>query len=459
MAPPPSQAGKFKPRKPARAKKNRAGAAASPAGNASANAEGDQAAATGSVGASSGHNRGGKGRGVGRGSARGRGGRGRGRGRGRVERAVPQGLAFFTATKAPSTGTKTGASNLSSRKAKAAAAALDDSAGGRGAIRKTEDAPQEQIVGTLEEEIGSTDATNGILDQSKGNDRSNEKMEIDRILDGEDGLSNKQLLQSSPPLYEGYQYDSDSSREEGKEKPIQQMGESSLKPLALPFPSPKVPLGIGGSGVPPSPYPVSSQGSNKEEDAPVPPVTSSAALHQTGSVAKPTVPIEAFSSSPFMDCEDQNALNFENKSWFLVQFPTRLPPIRQLHDEKAANNIDGMDVDLVGSGNISVKKQTIAAAAYPETAEVATAPVKASSFDNKLASALPGRLGKMVVYKSGKTALVMNDPSGKGKVRPCSFTHTTNMQCVLSVYSLVGLAHRLLYSEYRYKLVTTKLLV
>ena len=43
---------------------------------------------------------------------------------------------------------------------------------------------------------------------------------------------------------------------------------------------------------------------------------------------------------------------------------------------------------------------------------MSTAPLNSQCFDNTLASAIPGRLGKLVVYKSGKTVLFLPGPDG-----------------------------------------------
>lgn len=50
---------------------------------------------------------------------------------------------------------------------------------------------------------------------------------------------------------------------------------------------------------------------------------------------------------------------------------------------------------------------------------VATQSLQTSGFDNSLSGAVPGRLGKIKVYESGKTVLVFEGPDGQPAVRGC----------------------------------------
>lgn len=107
-------------------------------------------------------------------------------------------------------------------------------------------------------------------------------------------------------------------------------------------------------------------------------------------------------SSPFASLEEGESSNQDD--WFLVQLPTRLPPLRKKVDENATT----MDVDE------DEERKKITATDEPTSAysEVVTHPVAPGGFDNALLSAAPGRIGKMVVYKSGKTVLVMEGIDG-----------------------------------------------
>jgi hypothetical protein len=112
-------------------------------------------------------------------------------------------------------------------------------------------------------------------------------------------------------------------------------------------------------------------------------------------------------SSPFVDVRNTSDIMKETESWFLVQLPTRLPPLQKKHynttnddnnevfPEHPVCEVDGGDQNVI---------------AY--ISEVVTQPVKSQSFDNTLISAAPGKIGKILVYKSGKTVLVMKGKDG-----------------------------------------------
>jgi hypothetical protein len=147
----------------------------------------------------------------------------------------------------------------------------------------------------------------------------------------------------------GYHYDSDSSDEGGDAKPSVSTQPQKLQPLVLPFPE-----------------------SVAEQEKPLPVPSAGPGDDVTTVVA---------GSSLFASVNDPQALQDEASRWFLFQLPTRLPPVQQREDVMAVEP--------------------------PDTAEVATPPVQADSFDNALINAKPGRLGKIKVYRSGKTVLVL----------------------------------------------------
>jgi hypothetical protein len=90
------------------------------------------------------------------------------------------------------------------------------------------------------------------------------------------------------------------------------------------------------------------------------------------------------------DRKDEN-LN----EWFLMQLPTRLLPL--------AKQDDVVDVT---DGKEEAEVEVIDGV---ETAPVSTKPIVNDAFDNILAKAPPGRIGKLRVYKSGRTELILGN--------------------------------------------------
>lgn len=200
---------------------------------------------------------------------------------------------------------------------------------------------EEEIVGTLEEGIGSNVKPDKIGSKLSG--PPGERMEDEEQQDA--------VMSSEPSRTGGYVYDSDSSAESTTRR-----RDTKLQPTELPFAKQRAPAGVGGV-------------------------------------------------SPFCGLGHLQNLKAEAESWFLVQFPTRLPPLKQSPKPDTVAKLDGM-----------------------ETSEgvVATPAVEVTSFDNILASAQPGRMGKIKVYKSGKTVLVLEREDGRPAV--CEL-----LVCVLSL--------------------------
>jgi hypothetical protein len=378
MAPPPSQKGKFKPRKPVKkiAKPGAAAAAIQPTEAPSSAA----AAAYNPTNDRGG--RGGRGRGAdegrggrGRGADEGRGGRGRGRdggrggrgGRGRGRSPLPQGKVFFTAAAKQETG--------ASKKRVSAATRMQN--------RDVD--PSEEVVGQLDSAIGTS---NGKGSEKKSVlDSMNDYEEMDQYAQPEPGRGGKGIT------LEGVFYDSDSSEEEERNK--RRVRHTTVKPVELPFPVVELPLGVGAKGRPvmydlPQTKPISSDPSLEKND-----VASESDV------------------SPFVDLIQKESLEWEQDSWFLVQLPTRLPPLQQ--QNVPAGPAPGSETDEPPSTEEVTSAGPIV---NPDLmiSEVVTPPVGLTSFDNALVNAVPGRLGKLVVYKSGKTVLVMEGPDGN-KVR------------------------------------------
>lgn len=384
--PPPSQAGKFKPRKPVRKARTSDTTPISVPSSAAA-AAGSNAP---SAGASAPHHGGGRGGSGGRSGGRG-GGRGSGRGRGRGPQ--PQGQVFFTAS--TGTGTKPGgtAKKTLASKARAAASAArnapvgssQQAAAAAARIKREEDS-QEEVVGTMEEGVGSaSQAVEAAKKAGKTKLEEGDQTETTDYYDTESKPSKSAAKKMASA--DTYTYDSDSSMEDvDAVRPPRKM-----QPLVLPFPDSAVAVGIGDAQERPLFYP----GEGKHAATCPAPISSGGPISIEDSIRENPIDV-----SPFCNVTDKDALRAENDSWFLVQLPTRLPPVEPA-------NVAHPDLQVEGVTEASVTR----------TSEVRNVAVQTHRFDNSLTTARPGRIGKMVVYKSGKTVLVLEGSDGAPTVQ------------------------------------------
>lgn len=359
MAGPPSQAGRFKPRKPP--KKIRIGAttpaAAPPA--AAAPAPSEQSSR--------------RGRGRGRGK-----GRGRGRGRGGGRAPTPHGAVFFTGNAPPNVASKKKAAS-----SKSAPSASSAAKGSKSRATKTVtkmESTEEIVVGEMDVGVGGAELVD-TPEQTKKKASRPVKMEAEQETTTRKTSSTFESMVDT--------YDSDSS-EEGQATAANQAN-VSIPPTELPFPVAPLPVGIGASSLD-SERPVmysfqQQQESKKEKNEPL--------LMEIQKDA-PLV-------SPFVDWTDAKLRQDERDSWFIFQFPTRLPELKSTAVP-----------DAVTSDNPSSSQTPDTVQSMP--AGVATPSTVTSTFDNALSRAFPGRLGKIVVYKSGKTELVMGGDNGTPEV-------------------------------------------
>lgn len=384
--PPPSQAGRFKPRKPG--KKIRVGVTgvgAQPDAVGSSTAEAGPSAATATSTAA-------RGSGGDRGSSnKRRGGRGRGRGGGRAP--PQQGQVFFTAQQAPSTTSKRSskgaalrsAANAQQQQSETGAAASGGSttasvaaAASKRAIA-ADSARDEEVVGEVDGGgVGAAAAT-----------ASGKKKTPDAVLSAASPPPELETAANSRKISHAitaggepasFYYASDSSDEEdlpsaaGASDRFRR--QTKLQPLTLPFPGPVAPEGIGG---------------NHGNDPMDMDTTTTTASNAPATVTLPrnTAP------SPFCSVDNLIDLQAENDSWFLVQLPTRLPPLRKSSTQ---------DADFEDAPQQQPPPTKFA--------DVATPPVQAHAFDNVLSQVkAPGKVGKILVYKSGKTVLVLESSS------------------------------------------------
>lgn len=403
--PPPSQQGKFKPKRQPK-KINRPGAALQDGGGSGSAAAGGgggnnsggltvafdmtgqtsaatAAATSGAASSSRSSFRGGRG-GRGQGNS---GGRGRGRGR----TPIPQGRAFFTGSGGADTKGSSGATGAArastgvtasdaGTKTKASAKRSSTAAAGSSASVPI-DMSTEEVVGELDIGIGgnaadvvtSTDATENQKRASSSRTRKS--------------TADSRDVEMVAPIFHPYTYDSDSSDDNGGVGVAgleEDDAANNLQPVQLPF-----------GAEPASPTNVTSSQQTSQE------------MSNDG---LPTM------ASPFAEMfGEKNGADSADDSWFLVQLPSRLPPLRQkeldsqeaVPDAIPSSGGPATSANANGTSNIHPMRQL---------SDVVTHPVLADKFDNELASAAPGKIGRILVYKSGKTVLEMESAGGE-KVR------------------------------------------
>jgi hypothetical protein len=272
---------------------------------------------------------------------------------------MPRGQVFFTGNAAPDSARSRSSAQGKSSSSGGGMSSSDPSGGGKKKVTiKMEgkhEASDEMIVGELDEAIGGgLGASNNM--GAKDDDFTRPTSMLD-----EDGATAPNLGFSIPETY-----DSDSSEDERKGRRRTSTSQTTmLQPSRLPFPEAKVPVGIGPAQVRPSLYEQTSDD---------------------------LVPGDA-TSSPFVDVRSNEALGKEEqKTWFLFQFPTRLP----------------FDTAVVPPPPISSDDVTMSAASpnVVDASDVSIPTILPNAFDNTMA-AHAGKLGKISIYKSGKTVIDM----------------------------------------------------
>lgn len=390
MAPPPSQRGKFRPKKPQK-KTTKVAApteASSSAPPAAAPVEpgvvGSQRNTTPIVEANRGDGR--------ERGGRGRGGRG-GRGRGRIP--ISQGTVFFTGGEKK---TAVSAKGYSSSKTSITPGASRSKTASKSEDRKSpNDASTEEVVGQLETAIGGTDRAKkkSILEKDSGRDYQDDDGPLENFSEA-----------TNLNLTAGCLYDSDSSDDRSTRKPRNLT--PMISPLELPFPEKTLPIGVGSLS-PRESYDVPTVG------RPDPANSKMIDFNDNTNDSK--------STSPFVALNKANDVAEEKNSWFLVQLPTRLPAMQMnfnFSETRAGENDEMDNVENYDNVAESAPSSSDNNNAINNISEVVVPPVTTGSFDNGLDKIAPGRIGKILVYKSGKTVLVMDGPDGK-KVSFVSF--------------------------------------
>jgi hypothetical protein len=431
----PSQAGKFKPRKPAA--RRATGIRAPTSTNSSGNGRGTSPGRGRSMGRGDSSDSFGRGRGSssGRGASggrdgRGRGGRGGGRGRGRGGRggrfSAPKGTVFFTGGQAgPATaGAKKGATIT-----QPVAEAVDEGTvfmPGMGTSASSRGGKASSVVGkTAQERM----AASSLARSGEGEETIVGEMEEGAGIG--DGKTKKSILESSgtsdrmgPSMFDddeeeevelsaaAYTYDSDSSTDGEPKRAAAILNQKKrrdgrtfvpLQPHRLPFPPTRKP------GTEELEILYKSQLADAKDD-----------LDETDIMTDPPL------RPPFLDLRTASAeqRKEEQFSWMTFKLPTRLPRLaphctlsgRAMKNESGANNestddfmggVDPGDMDMPDAVPSSTTSAPIA------TPTVETTATSGFGFDDTLKDAAPGKYGKIVVHKSGKAYLIVGGSDSK----------------------------------------------
>lgn len=365
--PPPSQAGKFKPRKPP-PKKPSAGSSVviTPGISSSSNAAPSTSGATGSPTnkESTGSNSSGRGGRGGSGNARGRGGRGRG---GRMP--IPQGRVFFTGIEAQqqqqqkSSGpTKAGVLGSNSSKSKEG---------------------EEIIVGEISGDgVGAAAIARAAAGGGSDGGRFYDDDRWSGPYDNETATS-----ANLPPT--AYTYESSSDDE--PDEILKKLPQSKNR-----FPT-NMPISICPPNATGTTTTTTKMSTQVEED-----VTSQLdKLHQ-----EQDPPM----TSPFVE----GNLSPMSSPWILFKFPTRLPRIhpRCTISTKQESDEQPRPDALVSSSSIpdEATSQDEMMMLEDDNTKFLSNLSSVTSYDNTLKDISAGHYGKLLVYKSGKTVLVLGSP-------------------------------------------------
>ncbi|GKY99423.1 hypothetical protein MPSEU_000897000 [Mayamaea pseudoterrestris] len=357
---PPTQAGKFKPRKPAKPIQVGAAPIAVPSNTTAATSVQRPSARQGGQG--------------------GRGGRSGGRG-GRAAAGQQQGQVFFT-------GSKRDATKRGSVAASAIVAKSNNGQGNVGLGFKRGSAysmvgsnvgenVQEEVVGLMEEGVGSmgTDAATG-----RERTASNRKYS-----DSAAPASNAEILTSSrqtlASAMDRFMYDSDSSDDEAR-----QTQSTFLQPIQLPIPPADEFVAGEVAKFPSKLHPMEITLAWKDR------------------TTEQNLPYE---TSPFASTSNIDAIRKETDGFFLCQLPTRLIPFQ------ATPYDDQISAAAKADFAMATDQQPSEIATTTSSSQFCNPAVQNVSFDNVLVKAEPGQLGRMVVHKSGRTVLELIAPSGQ----------------------------------------------
>jgi hypothetical protein len=218
---------------------------------------------------------------------------------------------------------------------------------------------------------------------------------------------------------DAYEYDSDSSIEEEKQQQQQRRNNNDddgrafrMAPMRLPFPvAPHQQSMYDCQTV------IEDEEKKSSEDADM---TTASSSHQQQSSSKLSDPVL---ESPFIDVNSASdeMRQLETNSWFLMKFPTRLPHV----------DITGRSNSSSGSkrsSSANVKKEMsegghdgpdmIGSSVDMNDIMLSSSRSAARGYDDTLKDMPPGKYGRIIVRKSGKTELIIGGgDSGEPEVR------------------------------------------
>lgn len=359
MAPPPpqppAQAGKFKPRKPPPKKPSASSVIITPGVTASVSATPNTSGASSNRESNRESTTGSSGRG-GRGGGNARGGRGRGRG-GRMP--IPQGRVFFTGIEAPQHQQQ-----QSSTAMKAAAAGSKSKEG------------EEIIVGEISGEgVGAA----AIAKAAAGTNLDGGRFYDDDRWGGPyDNEATSSTTTNLPPTAYTYISSSDDDQEDDSTK--------------LPPPKNRYRATMPISLCPPTPAKKNNSSRNDEVDEDV--------LSKLDTIHKEQDPPM---TSPFVEGKD----GLTSSPWILFKFPTRLP---RINPRCTVTTIQESyePADAVSSSSVlDDTAQDEMMILEDDNTKAASNVSSATPYDDTLKDVTAGHYGKLQVYKSGKTVLVL----------------------------------------------------
>lgn len=414
---PPSQAGRFKPRKPASRK---------PATAIARPANADATPKPGGEAGSSGRGNDGP---LSRGQGRGRGGRGRGR------FAVPKGQVFFTgsaAARAPGDNTNT----ASTAKTSVSSHNVTDSIANQDIVIIPGMGSSTRARGNTKasSDVGKT-AQERMLASALARSGEGEEVIVGEMEEGSgvgDGKKKRGILESAPDdefrssifdndegdhvelPADAFTYDSDSSTDGDAKRATHMLNERKrkdnraripLQPQQLPFP----PTRKTGSDEVEYLYKCQMQSSNTDGNEGVSEFSSSDPPLRT----------------PFINHEKATAeqRKEEQLSWMIFKLPTRLPRLIPhctlsgkatktepgSHTAVASPDVIKSETDL---GDLS-SPDAILSSSMPDTTHATAVDQTAVGYDDTLKDAAAGRYGKIIVHKSGKAYLIVGGEDSK----------------------------------------------
>jgi len=408
----PVQAGKFKPlkrptKKAASAEPSTSTDNAAAAATSSSTDVNPSSSTTTATNSRSRSPKGGRGDGGGRGGGRGRGGRG-----GRGKFIAPTGQAFFTGNAIA--GGSTSASAAAGARAARGGGPVDisgatsattqkynvtrNAAAAESAAAKAREGEGEEIV------VMEMDLEDG---EEEGGKKKKSVLEQDRPEREGPSLFDNEDIQETPLDADAYEYDSDSSIEEQKQRRKGNVSNFRMAPIQLPFPvAPHQQSMYDCQGAT-----TTSLIADKKKSSDV---EMSTEQQSSSILSDPEL------ESPFIDVTtaSEDLKQLELNSWFLMKFPTRLPHLDNSGggDSKPTNvnseMSEGDEPDLVGSSNDA--NDTM----MPATVSVGAGPSSATGYDDTLKDIPPCKYGRIVVRKSGRTELIVGGgDSGEPEVR------------------------------------------